>query len=256
MKPYYIENIKLSLQNSITKLAENPMLFLKNPGKDFTRNRRINFDTFIKITMQSSGGSMNKELLDYFDFSTKTPSVSAYTQQRSKVLPEAFEFLFHEFTDNNLPSNNLHKGYRLIACDGSNLTIASNPKDAETFQKSNQFNTSNHMHINAFFDVTNRIYLDTIVQTLSERNEYRACAQMIDCSDIKDNVILIADRGYENYNIIAHAIEKGWKFVIRAKDIHSNGIASALSLPLVNTFDEDVSLIWGRSQKKSKLIKL
>lgn len=256
MSSHYIEKIKLSLQNSISQLAENPMLFLKNPCKDFTRNRKINFETFIKITMQSSGGSMNKELLDFFEFSTFTPSVSAYNQQRSKVLPEAFEFLFHEFTEANVPSNNLHKGYRLVACDGSNLTIASNPADAETCQKSNQFNNnSNHMHVNAFYDVMSRIYLDTIVQTLSERNEFRACTQMIDRSVIKDDVILIADRGYENYNIFAHAIEKGWRFVIRAKDIHSNGIASALSLPVIDTFDADVSITLGRSQKKTKIEK-
>ena len=37
-------------------------------------------------------------------------------------------------------------------------------------------------------------------------------------------VILVADRGYENYNIFAHAIEKGWKFAIRVKDKNSNGI--------------------------------
>lgn len=251
----YIENIKLSLQDSISKLAENPMLFLKNPCKDFSRNRKINFENFMKFTMQSSGGALNKELLDFFDYSISTPTVSAYNQQRSKVLPEAFEFLFHEFTDSNLPSNNLHRGYRLVACDGSNLTIASNPKDAETVQKSNQFNTSNHMHINAFYDITNRIYLDILVQTLSERNEYRACAQMIDRSTLKEDVILIADRGYENYNILAHTMEKGWKFVIRAKDIHSNGIVSSLSLPVSYTFDEDVSFILGRSQRKTTMRK-
>lgn len=46
-----------------------------------------------------------------------------------------------------------------------------------------------------------------------------------------ENVILVADRGYENYNIFAHAIEKGWKFAIRVKDKNSNGIASGLNLP-------------------------
>ena len=65
---------------------------------------------------------MNKELLDYFDFNANTPTVSAYTQQRSKVLPEVFEFLFKSFTKENLTCENNYKGYRLVACDGSNLT--------------------------------------------------------------------------------------------------------------------------------------
>ncbi len=54
---------------------------------------------------------MSKELLDYFDFDVDTPSVSAYTQQRSKVLPEAFEFLFNSFTQENMSSTNNYKGY-------------------------------------------------------------------------------------------------------------------------------------------------
>ncbi len=32
-----------------------------------------------------------------------------------------------------------------------------------------------------------------------------------------ENVILVADRGYENYNIFAHAIEKGWKSLYVSK---------------------------------------
>ena len=58
-------------------------------------------------------------------------------QQRSKVLPEAFEYLFKSFTDDNLPTTNNYHGYRLIACDGSNLTIATNQKDPETFWERN-----------------------------------------------------------------------------------------------------------------------
>lgn len=125
--------------------------------------------------MNSSGGTMSKELLDYFDFDIHTPTVSAYTQQRSKVLPEAFEYLFNLFTQENMPIANTFKGYRLIACDGSNLTIATNPNDAETVWKTNQSGfITNHLHLNAFYDVLNRIYTDALLQTASEYQEYRA----------------------------------------------------------------------------------
>ncbi len=59
--------------------------------------------------MNSGGATMSKELLDFFDFNKNTPSVSAFTQQRSKVLPEAFEYLFKSFTDDNLPMKNNDK---------------------------------------------------------------------------------------------------------------------------------------------------
>lgn len=94
----YINKVTNSLTKLISEISENPSLFVKKPKTDFTRNRKINFKKFIGITMNSGGGTMSKELLDYFDFDVNTPSVSAYTQQRSKVLPEAFEFLFNSFT--------------------------------------------------------------------------------------------------------------------------------------------------------------
>ena len=248
----YIQNITDSLTNLISELSSNPSLFLRNPQVNFTRNRKISFRSLIGITMNSGGGTMSKELLDYFDFNVNTPTVSAYTQQRSKVLPEAFEYLFQSFTQENISHNNTFKGYKLIACDGSNLTIATNPSDAETAYKSNQYGTiTNHLHLNAFFDVLNRIYLDAVLQTASEYQEYRACIKMMERNPLV-KAILIADRGYENYNVMAHAINKGWKFVIRIKDIGSNGIASGLKLPKSDTFDTDISLTFTRQQAKAK----
>lgn len=247
----YIKNVTDSLTNLISELSNNPSLFLRNPKADFTRNRKINFKTMVGITMNSGGATMSKELLDYFDFNVETPTVSAYTQQRSKVLPEAFEFLFHSFTQENITSTQKFKGYRLVACDGSNLSIANNPSDAETLWIHNQYgDTSNHLHLNAFYDVLNRVYLDATIQTASEYQEQRACVNMMERSSL-DKVILIADRGYENYNVMAHAINKGWKFVIRVKDIGSNGIASGLKLPHKDTFDTDISLTFTQRQTKA-----
>lgn len=138
-----------------------------------------------------------------------------------------------------------------MACDGSNLTIAPNLNDPETLWKSNQLGaTGNHLHLNALYDVLNRTYIDALVQTASTYQEHRACIQMIERVTL-DKVILIADRGYENYNIFAHAIEKGWKFAIRVKDKNSNGIASGLNLPPNDEFDIDITQIFSRKNTKT-----
>lgn len=201
--------------------------------------------------MNSGGCTLNKELLDFFDFDVNAPTVSAYTQQRAKILPEAFEYLFHAFTEENVQTKNLYEGYQLLACDGSNLTIAPNLNDPETLWKSNQLGaTGNHLHLNALYDVLNRTYIDALVQTASTYQEHRACIQMIERVTL-DKVILIADRGYENYNIFAHAIEKGWKFAIRVKDKNSNGIASGLNLPPNDEFDIDITQIFSRKNTKA-----
>lgn len=255
MKKHFIADIKHSLFHIISTLDKNPSLFVRCPEKDFTRKRKLNFDTFMKFTLGMSGRTMNKEILDFFDFSTKAPSNSAYNQQRSKVLPEAFEFLFHEFTS-KLTLNRRFHGYRLIACDGSNISIASNPKDTETRVRSNQFNTHvNRLHLNAFYDLMNRSYLDAQVQNWAEHNEFCACKQMIDRSPLEEKVILIADRGYENYNIFAHVEQKNWKYLIRVKDITSNGILSGLDITEKGSFDKNVSLTLTRSQVKAKTTK-
>lgn len=248
----YVQYLTSSLKDMISDLSENPSLFLKNPSSDFSRKRKIDFKTFVGITMNSGGCTMSKELLDYFDFDVNTPTVSAYTQQRAKVLPEAFEYLFHSFTQENIPRENTYHGYKLIACDGSNLTISTNPKDAETVRVHNQYgDMSNHLHLNAFYDVLNRVYLDAIIQTQSEYQEHRACINMLERSPLKD-IILVADRGYENYNIIAHAINKGWKYLIRIKDVNSSGIASGLALPQKDEFDVDIKLTLTRKQTKEQ----
>ena len=91
------------------------------------------------------------------------------------------------------------------------------------------------------------------MQTVADYNEFRACATMIDRSKL-ENVILVADRGYENYNIFAHAIEKGWKFAIRVKDKNSNGIASGLNLPSNDELDIDITQIFSRKiQRPQKM---
>ena len=131
------------------------------------------------------------------------------------------------------------------------MTIATNQKDPETFWERNQHGSIvNKLHQNAFYDVLNRIYTDVLVQTAADYNESRACATMIDRSKL-ENVILVADRGYENYNIFAHAIEKGWKFAIRVKDKNSNGIASGLNLPPNDEFDIDITQIFSRINTKT-----
>ncbi len=68
----------------------------------------------------------------------------------------------------------------------------------------------------------------------------------IDTSDLP--TIYIADRGYESYNNIAHIQEKNRNFLIRVKDLKSNGIVSSLTLPNTDEFDEVFTLNLTRKQ--------
>ena len=67
----------------------------------------------------------------------------------------------------------------------------------------------NQLHLNALYDLSNRIYLDAIVQPDRHPNKSQALIKMIKRSTLNEKTILMADRGYESYNILAHAQEKG-----------------------------------------------
>lgn len=62
---------------------------------------------------------------------------------------------------------------------------------------------------------------------------------MIDSAKDRENVIVVADRGYEGYNTIAHIEQKGWNYLIRVKN--NSGIVAQLSLPNTDQFDIDVA---------------
>lgn len=74
------------------------------------------------------------------------------------------------------------------------------------------------------------------------QNIFQALIDMVDRSNIKKTII-ITDRGYKSYNVFEHIVRKNWNYVIRVKDIYSNGIASGLSISDKEIFDIEHSPI-------------
>ena len=243
-----IENAKKYLNDCINDLSKFAWLFSKNPGHDFTRNRKLPFSHIMKSIMCMSGGSLTNELLDYFKLDPDTPSTSAFVQQRDKLLPEAFETLFHMFND-KIQLADLYKGYRLLAVDGSDIHIATNEDDADSFFPGvDGRKPYNLLHLNAMYDLCANIYTDVIIQKARKANEHKAFVSMVDRINDNQPTVIIADRGYESYNNLAHVQEKGLNFLIRIKDFNGNGILSGLDLPTENEYDLSLSLSLSRKQ--------
>lgn len=244
--------VKKKLFSLIEEMDTYHWLFTSKPDTDFTRVKKWSFEKVMKFMLCMEGKSLKDELLEYFDFQNETPSNSSFNQRRSQILPEAFEFLFHEFTDYFCEEPSLYKGYRLLACDGSDLCIAHNPKDETTyFQSLPGTRGFNQIHLNALYDLRSRTYIDAIIQPARLENENKAMCDFIDSYPALQKTIFIADRGYENYNIFAHAENKNVFYLIRAKDIFSNGIVSSLKKQLPqerDSFDEMVSITLTRKQ--------
>ena len=198
--------------------------------------------------LSMGGNSLTNELMEYFDYDANMATSSAFIQQRDKILSIAFEFLLNEFT-HSFQDLRTYEGYRLLAVDGSDLNIHHNPNDADTyFQTNANLKGFNQLHLNAMYDLCNKLYVDVCIQPGRKENEFRALTDMADRSNISDDVIVVADRGYESYNVFAHIEQKGWKYAIRVKDIMSNGIISALKLPKKDEFDVNIHRILTRKQ--------
>lgn len=212
----FSKQLKNKLNNIISEMADCHSLFAKNPESDFTRNRKLNFDTMIKILLSAGGNSLNKELYDYFKQKNMTVTASGFVQQRDKLLPEGLEYLFHEF--NRVCSDSKkYNGYRLFAVDGTVMSYNGSPKENTYMPKSG--NGVNQFHVNALFDILNKTYVDAEVQPKPKANEPMAAWKMMERSAQFCKCIMIGDRGYGGVNLIEHINRiPGAEYLIRIKD--------------------------------------
>ena len=231
-----IQIVKEKLSQAITKLCETSWMFVKDPARDFTRERKLPLHEVISILLCMEGGSLTGELLRYFGCNQYTASSSAFIQQRQKINEFAFPSLFDLFVKKT-DSDRLYKGYRLFAADGSDIQIPADPKYKDCyFSGTNGQTPYSLLHLDAIYDLLQHTYMDAAVCGRRNWNEKGVLCNMVDRSSVP-KALIIADRGYESYNLMAHIQEKGWKYLIRIKDVHSSGIASGLALPDCDTFD-------------------
>ncbi len=248
-------NYENTLKNRLKKIIKNmdKNNFTNNPEKNFTRKRKLDFEKTINLLLCMKDESTTNEICDFFNYSEKMPTSTAYRKQLDKIKSSAFEHIFNQFNKALKVKANF-KGYRVLACDGSDLRIPRNPLDSKTFIKNSENEKGfNQLHINALYDLFGRTYVDILIQNATEKNEHSAFNSMVDKLTLPKKTIIIADRGYEGYNSFAHAIENGYKFLVRVKDVESTGILSGISLPNTNEFDKTVDIVLTR--KHSNIIR-
>lgn len=236
-----IKEVYESVKECVKTLEKEKEKYVYNPKVDFTRLRKISFSDCIMSVCCMSGGTLFSELLEFYQDNENLPSVSALLQQRSKLKCLAFEDFF-KLTVSLNQRKQFYQDYRLLAVDGSDVQIPVNPKDEDTFfPGANGQKPYNLIHLNAMYDLLSNSYLDVVVQGRKHCAEHEALNQMVDRSDI-EQALVMADRGYESYNVMAHIQEKGWKYLLRVKDLAGNGIVSRLQLPQEPCFDIDIDL--------------
>lgn len=238
------------MDRSIRNIVDNADNFVKNPGHDFIRKRKIGMDETIKLVLTMQGGTLNQELFKHPRLSGIKLTPSAFVQQRSKLLPSAFEALFHEF-NNACQDKITFQGYRVFAVDGSDLNIPRDP-NANTFIKSTERfpRGYNQYHINALFDLCNKVYTDCVIQIPSKSDERDALISFLKHTTTDDKKLFITDRGYESYNVFANYLEtENTDFLCRVK--HGVGcMAEIKTLPMIE-LDRDISTTVTTTQTKN-----
>jgi hypothetical protein len=227
-------------------MERNTSDFVVDPDRDFVRKSELSFSKTINFILGMGSQTLGKELMEFYGYNSKMVSVSAIVQRRAKILTSAFQHLFHEFNKEFSQSYYFH-GYRLYAVDGSDIHIPNIPDDYNTHYCANELSTGyNLIHLNAMYDLLNRRYIDAVIQDSRNENEHSALISML--KNINHDSIIVADRGYEAYNTIAHIENSGLKYVIRIKT--TAGIAQEFDISNDKEADFTANILLTRKQNK------
>lgn len=228
----HANKMKNHILEILSEMEKKPDRFTFKEGA-FRRKRKFDFSTLIKFILSFGSNTLGHEIGEFFEYNDGFPTVSAFVQQRKKLSYTALEYLLQEFNKRTEIEPKLFKNYRLLAMDGSDLTLPYNPSE-ENVIGTNHVST---LHLNAMYDVCNKRFTDAIVQNGLKENECTAACDLVDRVTDQYPAIVMADRGYENYNFFAHVEERLFDYVIRVKDRNSNGMLSGMDLPESEEFD-------------------
>ena len=233
-----VKKIRSILNSTIVDLIQNHRdILCQNPSRDFTRNRDFTPKKIFSTLLQFNSKNTESELIDICGCENSDRNINAaFLGQRKKLGDDCMPFLFRSFT--NAISDEFYQtdiddplyGYHVLATDGSDVNIARNPHDPLTYIEKKGKRGYNQVHLNAIFDVSSNLCMAASIQGIHKKQERKAFVEMLHQLNCPGKAILTADRGYESFNIFAACKEIGAKFVIRLKDINSNGILSAYDL--------------------------
>ncbi len=171
----------------------------------------------------------NKDSSDV-DFFTK----SAFTQYRQKIKPEVFKALsaslVDEFYTDNDDNIKLWRGFRLLAVDGSRLTLP-NTKTLEL-----DFGVSTNQsdvkvvqgRMSVLYDVLNCIVIDGILAPLAKSENHLALEHLKHASE---GDLILYDRGYPSFEMIYEHQKLGIDFLFRVQTNFNNQVRAFLSSP-------------------------
>ncbi len=248
MKTSYIKNSFLKILNSMNSERSR---FVKDPDKDFTRNRKCSFQSLLLLLLTMESHSLNHELRNFFQgCNGKIPSKSAIVQQREKLNDDVMPHLFYSLNE-AFTFKKLFHDYHLLACDGTDINIPPMKNDTDTYVASNTSDVGYHqMHLNAVYDLLEERYVDVLVQSRAVFHEREAFITFLLRNPFPGKSIYLADRGYFSINVLAYLMmaEQPFVFRINSEEV-KNSILKHFNLPNEEDFDINLDFEVTRSLK-------
>ncbi len=203
-------------------------------NRAFTRKSELTKERMIKLLLSMNGGNLEKELYK----AGVSAGKSAFSQRRSQLCSLEFEDILERFNESER-NIKTYKGYRVLAVDGTTVNMPRNPKSQTFVQNAGTPKGYNQFHVNLLYDVLNKTYQHCVIQPQPQQDEVGALRFMLDWYDFPAKTLIVADRGYESYNLIAHFLENRVHFLIRVKQDRS--AMREIRKPPMTTLDTDVS---------------
>lgn len=157
---------------------------------------------------------------------------SAFVQYRQKINPETFKHLssrlIDEFYTDNDDSIKLWHGFRLLAVDGSRITLP-NTKELETHfgEVRNQTDaTITQGRISVLYDVLNGFVVDGNLTPLAKSEKDLALGHL-DYSAKGD--LILYDRGYPSFSIMYEHKKREVDFLFRVQSNFNNQVKAFIS---------------------------
>lgn len=236
------ENLDSAIQEVVSDFKEN--YHINNHNPDFSRKRVLTMETVINLLLSMQGGSLKKELYD----AGVSVSASAFVQQRDKIPWTVMEEVFESF-NSKCKDMKTYKGYRVLAIDGTTINMARNPKSDSFVINNSTPKGYNQLHVNPLYDVLNKTYQYCVIQPQPQQDEVGALLFMMKWYEFKEKTLIVADRGYESYNVFAHIQNTpNTDFLIRVKQDRT-AMREIGKLPMTE-LDTDVSFTITTTQTK------
>jgi len=209
--------------------SESTKMYYRMSSIDFTRNRKLPFESLVLCMLKLLRRSLALELDNFFNSlgsKVKQITPSAFVQSRKKLNPDLFYdlngLIVKEYYTDNDEGLKLYKGLRLLSVDGSTIGLPLNRELKKSFGVFNNQHKNDDVvigRVSVLYDVLNNIVLDGLLRPFSQ-GEVSLSREHLKHTHKGD--LIIMDRAYPSFHTAYLMRQIKVDFLFRCKHSFSN----------------------------------